>query len=396
MKKSLALMLCCIGLISCGSSGSSHQATTSSSLASSLQASSTLQSAESSSSADTGNQSSASNSSTSESSANGNPGFSGDNTRLIGRFDVSQTGRAQFTWPGSALEFQFEGTHADLDIGSQARARFEVDINGNRQTLWINPGDHHYTLASGLPQGRHTIRLTRLSESAAGITTLLSDPRTDGHFLAAPEAPARRLLVIGDSITAGYGVEGSSYACGYSLDTSSQQLTYAALAARDLGADLHAIAWSGIGAWRSYGEVTPISPTILTRYERTLADTADSVWDTSQYQPHATLINIGTNDYWQGSASDDYRLGMARLIDRVQNDYPQKPVYLIVSPMLSSEARSAQASVLNSLTSTHVKVLDLGAMQTSDGFGCDYHPNLVTQTRLGQQLRDRLSADLGW
>lgn len=322
--------------------------------------------------------------------------FTGEGVRLIGRFDTSEQGQVQFTWPGSTLEFSFEGTEASIAIASNGESRFQVDVDGAVTDVWVTPGEMTYILASDLPHGIHHLRLTRLTESFAVVTRFTSDPQVDGKLLPAPEPAQKRLLVIGDSITAGYGVEGSSHECSYSIKTSNQQLTYAALAANALDADLHAIAWSGIGAWRSYGEVTPVNPNILTRYQRTLADDSNSIWDTAAYQPDTILINIGTNDYWQGSVTDDYRLGMKALIERVQNDYPEKPIYLILSPMMSGAARDDQAQVFTSLAEENIRVLDLGKIEAEDGLGCDYHPNQVTQTRLGKALEAQLKSDLQW
>ncbi|HEX7765015.1 MAG TPA: hypothetical protein VF433_15585, partial [Cellvibrio sp.] len=45
-------------------------------------------------------------------------GFTGKQLRLIGRFDTSTQGKAQFTWPGSAVEFRFSGTSAAIALGS--------------------------------------------------------------------------------------------------------------------------------------------------------------------------------------------------------------------------------------------------------------------------------------
>lgn len=322
--------------------------------------------------------------------------FTGEHLRLIGRFDTNTQGRAQFTWPGSAIEFRFTGTVATIALASTGDVRFQVEVDGAIQDLWVKNGEATYTLASGLAQGEHSIRLTRLTESFALVTALLSDPLVDGKLLPAPTAAQKRLLVIGDSITAGYGVEGADQTCKYSASTSNQQLTYAALAANALKADLHALAWSGIGAWRSYGEKTPVSPSILVRHQRTLADDTNSQWNPAGYQPDAVLITIGTNDYWEGSVTDEYRTAMKTLITMVQTDYGNKPVYLIVSPMLNGATRDAQKTVLGSLASAHVQVLDLGKIEPEDGLGCDWHPNKITNQRMGKALERRLKNDLKW
>lgn len=372
MKTSVTLLFCCIALAGCGQS-SSEKTTSSAAVAVSSVATETP---------------AAQIASDSE--------FTGTQSRLIGRFDTSESGKAQFTWPGSAIEFSFEGTHASINLESQERVRFEIDVDGKKQTLWAEAGESRYELATGLDEGKHIVRLTRVSESSAGVTALTSDPQTDGQLLDAPAAPDRRLLVIGDSITAGYGVEGDSAHCKYSLDTSTQQLTYAALAAKKLEADLQAIAWSGIGAWRSYGEETPSSPTILTRYQRTLANDENSRWNAAHYAADAIIINIGTNDFWQGSVTEDYQQAMSKLIAMVQQDYPQKPLYLMASPMLSGEARASQTEILSSLTNDHVHFLDAGKIEAEDGLGCDYHPNLTTQQRLADAVGERIAKDLGW
>lgn len=330
------------------------------------------------------------------SSTTASTSFSGEQLRMIGRFDTSTQGKAQFTWPGSAIEFRFTGTEAKMMLASNGDVRFQVAVDGTLQDLWVKSGEATYTLASGLTKGEHTIRLTRLTESFALVTALLSDPIVDGKLLPAPAAATKRLLVIGDSITAGYGVEGADQHCSYDMRTSNQQLTYAALAANELGADLHAIAWSGIGVWRSYGEKTPVNPSMLVRYQRTLADDSNSRWNANTYQPDAILINLGTNDYWEGSVSDDYRANMKTLITMVQTDFANKPVYLIISPMLGGAQRESQKIILGSLVSSGVKVVDLGKIESADGLGCDWHPNKITNQRMGKTLVQHLKTDLNW
>lgn len=321
--------------------------------------------------------------------------FTGKNSRLIGRFDLSANGQAAFTWPGSAIEFRFEGSQASIAIASQGKTRFSLSVDNQVKDFWTEAGSKTYLLASNLTKGIHVIRLTRVNESTAGVTSFTSDPQVDGKLLTI-EAPKKRLLVIGDSITAGYGVEGANQSCHYTLDTSNQQLTYAALAAKNLGADLHAIAWSGIGAWRSYGEKTPVNQTILDRYPRALADEKNSLWNTAKYIPDAVLINIGTNDFWDGAVTEEYKQGMTKLIAKVQTDYVNKPIYLIVSPMLTDKKHEAQKQILNSLTSSQIKVFDLGESTGAEGFGCDYHPNTTTHARLGKELETKLKAELNW
>lgn len=322
------------------------------------------------------------------------PGFTGKKVRLVGRFDFSRKGRAQFTWPGTAMEFRFEGTSVGIGIAASDRVRFLVTVDGEEKELWATQGERIYPIASELEAGSHLIRIVRLSESFSGITAFTSNPIVQGRLLMPPDPAARRLLVLGDSITVGYGVEGDSEACGYSIETSNPLKAYASLAAEVLEADLHIIAWSGIGVWRSYGEKTPRRPTIIDRYPLALADDFDSHWD-ADFLPDAILIAIGTNDHWDGEAPN-YRDAMGKLLRMLRGDYPETPIYLIVSPMLTGPSRELHKSVLDSFHSKSVTVLDLGQIEASDGYGCDYHPSIKTQSRMAEALVKYLSADFGW
>lgn len=64
--------------------------------------------------------------------------------------------------------------------------------------------------------------------------------------------------------------------------------------------------------------------------------------------------------------------------------------------MLTGAVRERQKSVLNSFAGKFVTVLDLGGIEASDGYGCDYHPNTKTQSRMADALVERLRNDLKW
>ncbi|MDO3387252.1 GDSL-type esterase/lipase family protein [Gilvimarinus sp. SDUM040013] len=315
--------------------------------------------------------------------------------RMMGRFEVTPSQKASFTWPGSTIEFNFYGTEASIEMSSEQRVRFQLTLDGLSRDLWLEPGTRLIQLAQGLPLTEHTVRLTRLAESFSGVTALQGLPEVDGRLLAPPPASGRRLLVIGDSITAGYGVEGESKDCSYSQDTSNPTQAYAGLAAAELAADIHTIAWSGIGVWRSYGEEVPSAPTIGERRRLTLADNFSTIWPVAKYQPDAVVVTIGTNDFWQGSAPG-YQAGMQALVDALQKDYVGAPIYLVASPMLSGEVRTDQISQLQALADEQIQVLDLGRIEADDGFGCDWHPNVVTNQRMANNLVAKLKQDLQW
>ena len=132
------------------------------------------------------------------------------------------------------------------------------------------------------------------------------------------------------------------------------------------------------------------------RYPRSLPDDEASSWDVAAFQPQAVLVNLGTNDFWEGDPSESYRAAMQAFVNRLSADYPAAQLYLVPSPMLWGPALDAQRAVLDSLSAPRLAVLDLGTILEEDGYGCDWHPSQATQARMGAALVAQLRKDLGY
>src|SRR5205807_2650882 len=103
-----------------------------------------------------------------------------------------------------------------------------------------------YEAATGLPNGEHTLELFKRSESFVFNIQLLGIQLEAGKKLLPPEPAAkRRIELIGDSITCGYGNECANEKEHFSLATENNYLAYGPLAARAVKADCVQIAWSG-------------------------------------------------------------------------------------------------------------------------------------------------------
>jgi hypothetical protein len=98
----------------------------------------------------------------------------------------------------------------------------------------------------------------------------------------------RKMIVIGDSINIGYGVEGED-PCPYSVDTENVLHAYGYLTATRLSSLVDVIAWSGRGVVRNYGEAAGEvgSLTVPQLYNHTLAtspSSAQNLWDPTAFQ----------------------------------------------------------------------------------------------------------------
>jgi hypothetical protein len=100
-----------------------------------------------------------------------------------------------------------------------------------------------YALATGLPAGPHTVELVRRNEGnwIDPITFQGFRLEQTGRLLRLPRRTDRRILIVGDSISCGYGNE-AQIDQGNPLDKENGYMTYGGIAARKLGARARTVA----------------------------------------------------------------------------------------------------------------------------------------------------------
>jgi len=325
--------------------------------------------------------------------------------RLVGRFDTTDATRPSFSWSGSAMVARFQGTSATLRIDGSPN-QFTVVIDGNvaSQILKVVSGTSQYPIATGLSAGTHDVVVWKRTEGNQGSNRFLGLDVTGGQLLAAGAAPARRVEIYGDSITAGYGMDGAGPSCPYTPDTENHYLTYAALTARTLNAELHAVAWSGIGMYRNYGVSGASADAMPAVYARTLASTATSTWDFAKWLPHAVVINLGTNDAsTSGDPGTPYETAYLTFVRTLRQKYPDAHLLLTIGPMLDGANLTAIKTHLQKVIATRagegdtkMSFLEFPVQQQADGYGCDWHPSPATNAKMATLLTAELKARLGW
>jgi len=319
--------------------------------------------------------------------------------RLAGRFDTTDATRPSFSWSGSAMIARFQGTSATLRIdGSPNQFTVVVDGTVAAQVLKVVSGTAQYAVASGLSAGTHDLVVWKRTEGNQGANRFLGLDVTGGQLTAAPAPPDRRIEIYGDSITAGYGMDGAGPSCPYTPDTENHYLTYGALTARTLKADLHTVAWSGIGMYRNYGVAGASADAMPAVYARTLAAEATSAWDFATWQPHVVVINLGTND--ASTNGDPAYLGFVRTL---RQKYPTAHMLLTIGPMLDGANLMAIKGHLQKVIATRgtegdakMSFLEFPVQQQADGYGCDYHPSPATDAKMAALLTAELKTRLGW
>jgi lysophospholipase L1-like esterase len=334
--------------------------------------------------------------------------------RYVGRFHAVEHARVS-GWPGTQIEARFTGPSiaavltemptAD-EIRDHDRIRVTIDGGAPRE-LALAEGRHVYPLARGLDAGEHHVQLWKQTEGVVGAVAFEGFLLARGQMLlAAPAEPKRRIEMVGDSITAGYGNEGTSAACHWDAALENNYLTYGAFAARELGAAYSAIAWSGKGILRNYDPNEP--ETLPEIYERVLPADASAGSAPASPRPDAVVVNLGTNDI-AASIPDgpSFERGYLALLSRVRARYPEAVLVIALGPMLADDAPQPRARSLmrewlknvqaawRAKRDERIAFIELW-IDPAEGLGCDSHPSIRTHARMGVELAALLRTRLQW
>jgi lysophospholipase L1-like esterase len=322
--------------------------------------------------------------------------------RFVGRIERAKPEAPRFAWSGTTILARFTGASIGVRLGGAANY-FDVRVDGVLQpTLATSPGKPDYPLASNLAAGPHELSLYRRTEARQGETTFLGliiDP--SGALLPPPPPADRRLEIIGDSTTCGYGVEGKNAGCPFTAATENYDVTYGAVTARAVGADLVTIAWSAKGMYRNFaGDMVDTLPAL---YERTLGVASSTAWDHSAWIPDALVINLGSNDFEQGDPGPQFVAAYTSFIRRVRQYYPNAFIVCAVGPKLSAQqvVRAGQyvkgmVTTLTAAGDARISYLELPQPQPGEGSGCGGHASVATHKHMGEVLTAELKAKLGW
>ncbi len=321
----------------------------------------------------------------------------------VGRVDQSNPSEVLCGWSGCGVIARFQGTGASVRMGDALE--YTVVVDGEVQPkLTASSGTN--VLAENLTPGTHVVELYRRVEAHQGESRFLGFDFEAGNLLAPAVSPSRRIEIIGDSITCGYGNEGADQSCGYTPETQNHYLTYGAIAARHLGAELSTIAWSGRGVVCNYGdEPESCTDPFSGYYGRTLPQRQDSQWDFSSWQADAVVVNLGTNDFSTNSdpTEAEFESAYQSLLETIRAHYPGAFILCTIGPLLSgadlSSVRTYIQNVvagLNNAGDQRVSVFDIEPTDGSEGYGCDWHPSLTTHERMAAELTGALESTLGW
>lgn len=320
--------------------------------------------------------------------------------RFSGRWSDTDPAGPKAAWPGSQVTIRFNGSAVNARLKGKNGDRWQAVIDGKPGTvITLNTEPTLFGLTADLPAGDHTLSLTKITEANCGTAQFLGF-QINGKPLP-PVAPERRIEIIGDSISAGYGVEGKSQNEKFSPTTENNLLTYGSVTARKFGADFTCLAWSGKKLWPDN--------TLPELYDRALPADPKSTWDFSKMKADVVLINLATNDFGPGNPEEEgWVKAYIALLERVRQHHPDAVIYGAVGPMITdpySKSKNALTTARRYIQTAleerkkagdgKVRFIEF-ATQGKNGFGSDWHPNIKQNQIMADTFVKAIEADLGW
>ena len=330
------------------------------------------------------------------SSSTGGPPAPLELLHLEGRFDESNADKPRFSWPGTSIGARFTGGCQKVEVSLEGvdGVWFQVEVDGQPTSKFITTGGAAtYTVATDLPDdGHHDIRIVRRNEGWLGKVSFVSFEATGCEMLESPVPHAHRIEFIGDSNTCGYGDEGTA-PCSFSADTENVYLTYAAIAARNLDASAHFIAYSGKGVYQnSGGDTDHVMPEL---YLRTLWDDDDPSYDFSRFDPEVVLVNLGSNDFAHPIADETFIGAYEDFLGEIRERRPNATIICVIWTKWGEAHGALVTEAVDRFGDPNVSTT-LFERKNTEPNGCDAHPSLVTHARIGEQLTELIQTKLGW
>lgn len=328
-----------------------------------------------------------------------------ENTTFFGRHYEDTRFKAWFfNWTLGGFQITFEGTAIDASFrvtvgldNPNNHPYLGVIVDGKRVEDVKVSANGWVTLAKGLSDGKHTVRVVKLNESmlnSIGVEKFRLP--NGGKMLAPPSLPQRRIEIIGDSITCGYGNVPPYDSPMLTSAIEDGLQTYGSFIQERFSADVRVESVSGGAVYRDYlGNVSAL----FSKFKQ--CDYYDlTPYDFSEWKPDLLIINLGTNDFDKGSTHDEFISGGKRWIDFLRQQYG-KDVQIIWTYGVMNKQSDAYIQELvtyyKNQGDSKVAYVPLSLINNAtEGVGSGGHPTVKTHRRIADTLIPEIARIMGW
>lgn len=325
-----------------------------------------------------------------------------------------------FNWSCDTVEFVFSGTLLNASFRADCGWEIEgipTDPNAPKRATWpyvavflddsavpvrkfeISSPNETWLLHESAEPETHRIRLVKLTENSKtflGITAFTAE----GEFLPVEQIPAKRLEIVGDSITCGFGnLVLDPNRAFFSADEDAWQ-AYGPQTARKLGWDCSCVSISGITAVKHPGWMGDYAMDELYAYsdrvyQEKLGITPEP-WDFAKAPNDVVVLNLGTNDCFgilfcpesgELERFSDAYLAFLKEVRRLNG--PDTQIVCALGTMnyyLFYDIAAALDAYKQQTGDARVHLLRFQPINPMDGLGAAGHPSLATHAKMADEL----------
>lgn len=326
--------------------------------------------------------------------------------KKVGR-TYSENGTVWFSMSGSGISFLCDGdsvtvtclVHNSYSVPYNHRPRVIILVNGEAVADEVlDEEETEITADLSFVSGDAEVQVVKVSEamySTVGVSEIRAHAK--GDICPAPER-ALKIEFIGDSITAGYGLDEENPNAAFSTRTENFTETYAFLASQSLAADCYAVAFSGYGVYTGFSSNGAANDyVIFNHYNSTLSNFENAPdWNFYDSDSDVVVINLGTNDasYCASQSTVDAFVGeYKRLLSVVRERNSKAYILCVLGDMNNSLYPAIERAVSEYQDETadfSVKCATLSFDMGTYPSAIDGHPNKDSNALAAKTLESEI------
>ncbi|WNG42820.1 SGNH/GDSL hydrolase family protein [Archangium minus] len=336
----------------------------------------------------------------------------------IGRIDWSTPDGPTYAHSGVTHRFRCNCTAVDVafkDLGGGGESNtnwVNIIVDGETKAkVELKKDAELLTGVRDLKKGEHTIEIVKRTGPHAGRIQFLG-VSLQGILVDPPNWRPKKIEVIGDSITCGYGNEaripaGPDYSgpnTGYHSKNEDVSQAYGTLLGRRFDAEVITTCVLGAGVYRNI-DGSPDGKAFPDIYERIYPDSEEPRFDTKLFPPDLIVINLGNNDFnvlnESGTPSappkEAFKKAYTNFVLKLRKQYPAAKIVCAVGPMANdtypaggehwTKMQEYVSEMVKELGDTNVLYFPHTPLAV-DPYGEDWHPTAENHAAMANALSD--------
>ncbi|WP_396170197.1 GDSL-type esterase/lipase family protein [Flavobacterium sp.] len=321
----------------------------------------------------------------------------------LGRVELLDENKVILIGAASSVSFDFTGNSCSISLQSLADHHNYVSLELDGRDIGrvrIEKGEAKY-FSVAISENKHTHHLSIYKATEAANGGILFSGTTAKVVGSPRSTNKKKIELIGDSITCGFGNDDSTIPCGTGdwYDQHNAYWAYGPVLSRALDIDYVLSSVSGYGMYRNWNDEHIEEPIIPEVYENLYLNKDSSKPYDFKFQPDLVSICVGTNDLSNGDGKkprlpfneEKFVSNYINFIKTVYQHAPNTRIVLLNSPMVSGEKNLTFVKCLKKViqvfeNDTIHKRIELFEFQPMTPKGCGYHPNIADDKVMADQL----------